>query len=43
MAFNVGYNYNYIEKIHIFENETHFLFLGKMILKKEYILFSISK
>ena len=43
MAFNVGYNYNYIEKIHIFENETHFLFLGKMILKKEYILFSIRK
>ena len=43
MAFNVECNLNYIEKISIFENETHFLFIGKSHIKKDYSLFSIRK
>ena len=43
MAFNVECNLNYIEKISIFENETHFLFIGKSHIKKDYSLFSIKK
>ena len=34
MTFNVELNLNYIEKISIFESETHFIFIGKSYIKK---------
>ena len=43
MAFNIECNLNYIEKVSIFENETHFLFIGNSYIRKEYSLFSIRK
>ena len=43
MTFNVELNLNYIEKISIFESETHFIFIGKSYIKKDYSIFSIRK